>query len=129
MIKAVAFDYGGVIEKEERDAMQEVADLLCTTKEDFLKVYFSLNHLSNTGKKTAREVLILAAEKFNASEDQIYHMFSVLENSRETRKLNLELVEIIKNLKNKNYRIGLLSNASVNSSFTSQLCCERTNVE
>jgi len=113
MIKAIAFDYGGVIEIEDGDVIQKIADLLQITKEDFLKVYFSLNHLSNTGKKTGLEVLALTAKEFDASDSQISSLCVMIEESKKTKKINLELIEVIKDLKKKNYKIGLLSNNSI----------------
>jgi hypothetical protein len=52
MIKAIAFDYGGVVEIEEGDLIQEIADFLKITKEDWHRVYYSFNHLYNTGKNS-----------------------------------------------------------------------------
>ena len=37
MIKAVVFDYGGVIELKDGDLIQEIADSLKITKEDWRK--------------------------------------------------------------------------------------------
>ena len=113
MIKAIAFDYGGVIEIKEGDLIRQITDYLEITKDDWHKVYFSLNHLSNVGKHTWQEVLELTAKKLGASNTQISHIQKLISENNETRRINLELIEIIKDLKNKNYRIGLLSNNSV----------------
>lgn len=113
MIKAIAFDYGGVIEITDGDLFQNIANFLQISKEDWQKMYFSLNHLNNTGKKTTQEVLALVAKEFNASEDQISHLHNMTEEHKKTKRINLELIEIIKDLKDKNYKIGLLSNNSV----------------
>lgn len=110
MIKAIAFDYGGVIEITERGLMQKIADYLQVTLEDWLKAYSSLNYLCNTGKNTYEEVYALVAKKFNASDVQISHIHKMMKENKETRKINWELLEIIKNLKNRKYKIGLLSN-------------------
>jgi epoxide hydrolase-like predicted phosphatase len=111
-IKAIVFDYGGVIEKEDKDLIQEIARYLKITKEDWHNVYFTLNHLANTGKKTMREVFALVAKEFNASDEQISHIYEIVEESKKTKKVNWELIEIIKNLKINNYKIGLISNYS-----------------
>lgn len=113
MIKAIVFDYGGVVEVEEGDLIQEIADYLQITKEDWHRVYYSLNHLCNTGKNSWQEVLALVCKKFSASDIQISHIHKMIEEKKKTKKVNLELVEIIKDLKNRNYKIALLSNNSV----------------
>lgn len=110
MIKAIVFDYGGVIEQEEGDLIQKIADYLKITKEDWHKIYFSLNHLANTGKKSWQEVLALVCKEFGASDAQIFYVHEIIIENKKTKKIDLELIEIIKDLKNKGYKIGLLSN-------------------
>lgn len=112
MIKAIVFDYGGVIEKEDGDLIQKIADFLKITKEDWHKVYFSFNHLSNTGKKNWKEVLELVCKELGASGAQISTVHEIIIENKKTKKINWELIELIKDLKNKNYKIGLLSNNS-----------------
>ncbi len=109
MIKAIAFDYGGVIEKIEKGLMQKIADFLKVPKSEWMKAYFSYNHLCNTGKNTYEEVYAFAANEFGASDEQIAQIHQMMKENRETRKIDLELIEKIKELK-KNYKIGLLSN-------------------
>jgi putative hydrolase of the HAD superfamily len=113
MIKAIAFDYGGVIEIEEGDLIQEIADYLKITKEDWHKAYYSFNHLCNTGKSSWQEVLALTCKEFDTSDAQIAHILEMIQEKKKTKKINLGLVEIIKDLKSKNYKIALLSNNSV----------------
>jgi len=110
MIKAIVFDYGGVIVKEEVDLIQKIADFLKTTKDDWNKVYFSYNHLSNTGKKSWKEVLELVCKELGASNKQISNIHKIVQEHKKAKKINWELIEIIKDLKKKNYKIGLLSN-------------------
>ena len=113
MIKAIAFDYGGVIEIEDGDLIQEIADYLKITKEDWHKAYYSFNHLCNTGKNSWQEVLALTCKELGASDDQIFHVLEMIKEKKKTKKVNTELVEIIKDLKKRNYKIALLSNNSV----------------
>ena len=113
MIKAIVFDYGGVIEQKDGDLIQEIADSLQITKEDWQEIYFTLNHLNNTGQKSWREVATIVAQKFNASDIQISFIQDLINKYDQKRILNLELIEIIKDLKKKNYKIGILSNYSI----------------
>lgn len=110
MIKAIAFDYGGVIEITDKGLMQKIADYLQVTLEDWIKEYKTLNYLCNTGKNSYEEVYAFTAKKFDASDIQISHIHEMMKKNMETRKINFELIEIIKDLKSKNYKIGLLSN-------------------
>jgi len=110
MIKVIAFDYGGVIELIEGGLMQQIADCLKVSKEEWMKAYFSLNHLCNLGKNSYEEVYTLAAKQVGASDAQISYMKNIMKENRQTRALNQELVKMIKDLKKKNYKIGLISN-------------------
>jgi HAD superfamily hydrolase (TIGR01509 family) len=58
------------------------------------------------------EVMALVAKAFNATDEQISHIYEMLEEGRKTKHVDLELIEIIKGLKKKNYKIGLVSNWS-----------------
>jgi len=113
MIKAVAFDYGGVIEIKEGDFIQEIADYLGVIKEDWQSVYYTFNHLTNTGTNTWPEVAAMVAKQLNASDSQISHILELIQKSNESRKINSGLIEIIKGLKDKGYKIALLSNNGI----------------
>jgi len=90
--------------------MRKIADYLQVTLEDWLREYKNLNYLCNTGKNSYEEVYAFTAKKFNASDVQISHIHEMMKENMDTRKINFELIEIIKDLKSKNYKIGLLSN-------------------
>lgn len=113
MIKAIVFDYGGVIETKEGNLFQEIAKYLQININDWEKVYFSLNHLHNTGVKNGDETVALAAKEFDASDEQTSYIKNLILEIRKTKKINYEILEIIKELKSKNYKIGLLSNNSL----------------
>jgi epoxide hydrolase-like predicted phosphatase len=116
MIKAIAFDYGGVIEITDstyKELHQKIANYLQVTLENWLEVYHSLNHLSATGKSSYQEVYALTAQKLGASDTQLAHIYEINDENYKTRKINVELIEIIKDLRNKNYKIGLISNNNI----------------
>jgi putative hydrolase of the HAD superfamily len=110
MIKAIAFDYGGVIETIDGGLTLRIANLLGTTEEEWDKVYHSLIYLFHTNKLSWEEVATLVAKKFNASDIQIDHMQEMIKENRATRRINWALIDIIKDLKDRNYKICLLSN-------------------
>jgi HAD superfamily hydrolase (TIGR01509 family) len=113
MIKAVAFDYGGVIEIKEGDLIQDITHYLGVTKEAWHGVYYTFNHLTNTGTNSWSEVAVMVAKKLNATDEQISHIQELITKSNESRKVNSGLIEIIKGLKDKNYKIALVSNYGV----------------
>ena len=109
MIKAIAFDYAGVLEIPERDIITELSDYLNIPKEEWLTIYYTLNHLCNTGTNTWAEVAILTGEKLGTTQEQQLQMKEIMRRNAETKKVNDGLVEIIKKLKPK-YKIALISN-------------------
>ncbi|MES2224421.1 MAG: HAD-IA family hydrolase [Patescibacteria group bacterium] len=113
MIKAIAFDYGGVIEIKEGDLIQEIVDYLNISREDWENVYYTFNYLTNTGKNTWPEVAAMVAAKLEASDIQIARMQEIIQKSNANRKINSGLIGIMKDLKGKGYKIALLSNNGV----------------
>lgn len=109
MISVIAFDYSGVLEIAERNIITEITDYLAIPKEEWSKVYFTLNHLCNTGTNTWNEVAVMTAEKCGATKEQITHIQELMRLNSISKKINTELVEIIKNLK-QNFKIALISN-------------------
>ncbi|MFA6274452.1 MAG: HAD-IA family hydrolase [Candidatus Paceibacterota bacterium] len=110
MIKAIAFDYGGVIETIDGGLRSQIADYLKVDKKKWSEVYFSLNYLCNLGKNSYEELYALVARELGASDKQVDYIHELMKKNRNTRALNEELIEIIKDLKKKNYQIGLISN-------------------
>lgn len=113
MIKAIVFDYGGVIELKEGSLTKLICDYLNISKETLLESYFSFNHLVNTGLKTRLEVYELTVRKLGFGDKQVQDVFKIIEKRDQTRTLNLELIEIIKDLKTRGYKVAILSNYSV----------------
>lgn len=113
MIKALAFDYGGVIKINDRDLFSDIAKYLNITREDFSKEYFSLNHLFNTQDKSYEEVITLIISKFNDSKEAKDYILNLMKENHSKYHLNNELIDIIKDLKKKDYKIALLSNNSI----------------
>lgn len=113
MIKAIVFDYGGVIELKEGSLSKLICDYLNIGKESFLEAYFSFNHLVNTGVKTRLEVYELVVRKLGFGDEQVKEVSNIIEKRDQTKFLNLELIEIIKDLKKRGYKVAILSNYSV----------------
>jgi len=113
MIKAVTFDYGGVIRINDEDLFNNIAKYLKISREDFNKEYFSLNYLFNTQDKSYEDVISLVISKFNDSKEARDYVLNLTKENHSKYHLNDRLIVVIKNLKNKNYKIALLSNNSI----------------
>lgn len=109
MISVIAFDYGGVIEITEKNIITEITEYLNIPKDQWLQKYFTLNHLSNVEDKTWNEVIVMTAQSFGTTEEQIKGMQEMMQANAKNKKLNTELLDIIRSLKPK-YRIALISN-------------------
>lgn len=110
MIKAIAFDYSGVLKIDPENSLGKLIEYLGTTKEEWDKEWFKVNHLANTGQKTHEEIFLFTCSKFKDTEESQGHALSCLRAGKGNHKVNDGLVEIIKTLKSKDYKIGLLSN-------------------
>jgi epoxide hydrolase-like predicted phosphatase len=113
MIKGIAFDYGGVIKINDEDLFSNIAKYLDISREEFSKEYFSLNHLFNTQDKSYEDVISLIISKFNDSKEAKDYILNLMKENHSKYHLNDELIDTIKDLKNKDYKIALLSNNSI----------------
>ena len=111
MIKVIAFDYGGVIETSSYDVLNDIIKLLGVEKEEWKKVYFTYNHLSNVGNSSWGDLILFVARQLGATSSQEEEISLLLQKQEKTKKLNEELLSIIRKLK-ETYKIVLLSNYS-----------------
>ncbi len=114
MIKAIAFDYGGVIITNESDLLTDISKYLNIDKSELIKEYNSLNYLSNIQNMSYEDLFVLIVSKFNNSKESKKHTLKLAKENYKKWHLNIELIEIIKKLKDKNYKIALLSNNVIN---------------
>lgn len=115
MIKAVGFDYGGVIAGRPGSYFdQQVSKLLDVSVDEFRKAYFSINYKINNG--------LLEKEEFwkellaNLGRNQKYEEFEKLRSSiHDTKSINLEIMDLVDQLRMKGLKVGLLSNNSIDA--------------
>lgn len=110
MIKAIIFDYSGVIVRDESKTLSKIIEYLGTTSENWHKEWFLRNREKNTGKKSYQEYFLDVCSKFKNSETSRNQISKMLEEKKNGYKINLELIETIKDLKSRGYKIGLISN-------------------
>jgi len=113
MIKAITFDYGGVIKLSENDLIGDICNYLNVDRASFQEEYFKVNHLANVDNKSFSHIFVLVASKFNDSEKTKKGVLNIIEKNKDKSHLNDELIKIIKFLKNREYKIALLSNNSI----------------
>lgn len=112
-IKTIAFDYGGVIKINERNLSSDICDYLKINKEELEKEYFLVNHLANVQHISFSDVFTIVVSKFDNSDETKKYILDLIESNKNKWYLNDELINIIKDLKKRNYKIALLSNNSI----------------
>lgn len=113
MISAIVFDYGGVVKINDDKLIDKIVAYLKIARDDWEREYFLVNHLFNVEKKSFAEVLPLIVSKFDNSEEARGYVQRLFEENKDKHRINSGIIEIIKRLKVRNYKIGLLSNNSL----------------
>jgi len=115
-IKAIGFDYGGVVGGDPslgKYFTEQNAKLLGITPEEWHQVYFSMNHLLNTGATPDK---VDFWRQFLNHFDQVDKLDQVLsldnELSNKYLVINKDVIALIDQLRRANYKTGLLSNAT-----------------
>ncbi len=107
---AIFFDYGGVIEVSDYKLMDEILKTLGITKEEWSAVYLKYNHLTNLENKEWKEVGLLVAEKLGADQSQLENIATLIDQANSSKVLNIELIDLIKKLKNLGLKTAIISN-------------------
>ncbi len=117
--KAVGFDYGGVIgggSKVGNDFNFEMCKTLGVTVEEYRDLYFSMNHLINTGRvETWEEFWPLFLEKLDKSEKLTEVLALKDKYAKLYIRMNGEVINLIDRLRKNSYKVGLLSNATLDN--------------
>lgn len=108
--KAIGFDYGGVIHGLPGSVfMQKAAESLGVELEALNKTYFEHNHKLNIKDISIQEVWQDVLGALGRSDH--WEQFNIFQaNEYVTKIVNPEILELMKTLRMKGYRIGILSN-------------------
>lgn len=118
-IKAVGFDYGGVIGSKHKNGLnfsQDLARIIGVTVEEFRREYFKINHLVNTGKMVNWEEFDkILLEKLGREA-----RLGVLTDYRkritsEWVQMDKQMLELVGRIRARGIKVGLLSNAAKES--------------
>ena len=108
MIKAIGFDWSGVIYGKSGEAFsKEVANLLGISLEQYRNVYFKHNNKVNIDKIPVEEFWMIILRELK-KEDLYKPLISFLQNQKS--EINQSVLNTIKSLKKNGYKLGILSN-------------------
>ena len=116
-IQAIGFDYGGVIGgggKLGKRFTQTMCEILEISKEEYDQVYFSHNHLINTGKvATWKEFWTIVLKLWGKSDklDEVMNYSNSI--SSDYAAFDQKILALISTLRSHHLKTGLLSNATI----------------
>lgn len=111
MIKVIAFDYGGVIEGVPNpDFLLNISKIIGIDPKICKEVYLENNYLVHIEGLSFEDLWHELLIKFNKieKEEEIIKFLRIQRN----KEINQDLINLIKTLREKGYKIGLLSNNS-----------------
>jgi len=110
-IKAIGFDWNGVISHARATDFQNSASkLLNTSPKEFWDSYYKFNRLVNTGVLTFNKFWSIVAEDLGRGDK--FPALLELASNRPVKSVDQGVAETIKSLKRKSLKLGLLTNAT-----------------
>lgn len=110
-IKAVGFDFSGVIELYPPGRLlTTIADFFHIPLENFQTEYFKQNHLSNIKNQNFADVIVKVASNFSDDSQTEEKIKNIIKERQSKSRLNTELISWFSVLKQKNFKVGILSN-------------------
>ena len=112
-IKAVVFDFGGVIELYEGGKfVQSIAEYIGVPYADFRDEYFRYNYLANVENMPWEEMVLKVVSIFNKDKAKEEGIKEIVREKSENRNLNTELVSYFPKLKKLGLKTGIFSNSN-----------------
>ncbi len=112
-IKAIIFDFGGVIEFwKSGGILNTIAEAIGVSAMDFRETYFKRNHLSNVGNIPYEEMMLLVVGHFTDSSELKTKTLEIVQDFQSGSKINHELLSFFPILKESGYKLAILSNAT-----------------
>lgn len=109
-IKAVCFDFGGVIELHEGNILKDLAKLLDVPFDDIKNEYFRHNHLTNVKNMKWEDAALEIISLYDKTQKTKERALSMIRNFFSNGKLNTELLDIFKILKKQGFKVAIFSN-------------------
>ncbi|MGB2791217.1 MAG: HAD-IA family hydrolase [Candidatus Moraniibacteriota bacterium] len=112
-IKAIVFDFGGVIQLFGGGSLlEDIANVLQIENTDFKQRYFEHNHLSHVKNVPWEQMIVSVVNTYNVSPEIIDEVNQLVSDYQSRRVINTELVSWFPQLKKLGYKIAILSNAT-----------------
>jgi HAD superfamily hydrolase (TIGR01549 family) len=112
-IKAIVFDFGGVIQLFGGGSiLEDIAGILQVENTDFKQRYFEHNHLSNVKNVPWEEMIISVVNTYHVSTEIIDQVHQLVVDYQSRKIINDELVSWFPRLKEMGYKVAILSNAT-----------------
>jgi putative hydrolase of the HAD superfamily len=109
-IKAVCFDFGGVIELNGRDIIKDIAELLGIPLIKLREEYFKHNHLTNVGNMSWEDMVIKIVSIFDNTQKTKETVLAMIEKFQSAKKINSDLVAIFPMLQQQGLKVAIFSN-------------------
>lgn len=110
-IKAVVFDYTGVIEiYEGPDILNVIAEIINIPVDVFREEYFKHNHLSNIGNIKWEELIVKVISVFNSEKKMMEKVLNVIENRKSKKNINEGVCDLFVRLRKMGFKIAIFSN-------------------
>lgn len=110
-IKAIVFDFGGVIELSEGGhLLKDIAEAINISPGDFKEEYFKHNHLSNVENLDWEDMILKVVSVFDESEETKDKVLVIINEYQSQRKINVELVDLFPKLRQQGFKIAIFSN-------------------
>jgi putative hydrolase of the HAD superfamily len=107
--QAIVFDYAGVVAGDTATKFDEsISKIIDVSVKNYKEIYYRHNDLHNTGKITWDELWKRVLTDLN----KVSLLDDVLIFTRKPKKVNKNVIKLIRELKNKGYKVALLSNYS-----------------
>lgn len=114
IIKAIAFDFGGVIEIGGKNPIEIASQILRVPINDLRKIYFKYNQLSNVENIPWEEMFTKVVAEFDDRKEAADVIKSTIQESLSQKKLNTELVALFPILRKQGLKVAIFSNATSN---------------
>lgn len=112
-IKAIAFDYGGVIELYEGGSfLKIIAESLNIPLDEFRRIYFQYNHLANVKNHNWYSMFSEVLSAFKISKKKEDEVIAMMQARYLKGQINTSLVALFPKLRQQGLKIGILSNSA-----------------
>lgn len=107
--QAIVFDYAGVVAGDTASKFDDgISKIIGVSVKEYKKVYYRHNDLHNTGKISWEELW----KRVLVDLDKTDYLEEVINFVKKPKNLNINVISLIKKLKQKGYKVVLLSNYS-----------------